>query len=125
MISEALITEARARITWGEYAASVREYLVGKGVPPDEAAALVRALLAERNSELRKRGIVNVCLGALLVLGSFGGIWAMFAPGQSGALIFASGRAAGVLFMVGVFGIWMFCKGIFQAAQARSLMTSR
>ena len=66
-----LIVEARARITWGEEADSVRLFLISNGMSEDEANALINDLTLDRHLEIRKLGIKDVFIGISL-LGAVG-----------------------------------------------------
>ena len=65
--SNPVLSEARARIIWGEEAVSVREYLTSKGIEPKTAALKIAQFLAERNSAIRKTAIKKVAIGGMLV----------------------------------------------------------
>jgi len=43
MLSDQLINEAKAKITWGESPADVHKYLVTYGMTPEEADAAIKS----------------------------------------------------------------------------------
>ena len=61
-----LITEARAKIIWGEPSSSVRSFLTSNGMSETDAAATIEEFDAERNAEIRKIGIKNTIIGGVL-----------------------------------------------------------
>jgi hypothetical protein len=60
---EKLEIEARARITWGDSPADVREWLLNQGVNNLQTDEILREFLAERGASMRKRGLQNVIVG--------------------------------------------------------------
>src|SRR5438477_11814249 len=66
MSSDKSITEARARIIWGEPSSSVRDFLISNGVSVAVADAKLQEFEAERSRELRRIGFRNVLIGAVL-----------------------------------------------------------
>src|SRR5690349_8598222 len=67
MEPDKIITEARARITWGDSATSIRDYLVLNGIPKADADIKIKALTEARNAEIRKIGIKNTIVGMLIL----------------------------------------------------------
>jgi hypothetical protein len=65
-----LISEARAKIIWGDPSSSVRNFLTANGISDIDADAVVKKINAERNSEIRTNGIKKTFLGAALVVGA-------------------------------------------------------
>ena len=70
MNSDDLISEARAKIIWGEPPHSVRTFLISSGVPEFEADAKIEEFQAERNAEIRSVGIRKAIVGGALVVGA-------------------------------------------------------
>ena len=70
MKSEELISEARAKIIWGEPSSSVRNYLIANGISDIDADAKIKEFNDERNSEIRKIGIKRTFIGAVLTTGA-------------------------------------------------------
>ncbi|MGD0814732.1 MAG: hypothetical protein ABSA83_14090 [Verrucomicrobiota bacterium] len=52
MMTEDLMTEARAKIIWGEPASDVRGFLLARGISETEANATIKELTQERNWEI-------------------------------------------------------------------------
>jgi hypothetical protein len=65
---EKLVIEARARITWGDSAAQVRDWLLSQKINDFEADGVLRELLAARAASMRKRGVVNVVVGLAAIV---------------------------------------------------------
>ncbi len=63
-----VITEARARIMWGEAAAPVREFLTSNGVSGRDADVRIQEFTAERIAEIRSIGFRKTIVGAALTL---------------------------------------------------------
>ena len=75
-LSERLLSEATARVTWGDSPETVMEYLISQGMDAGEAAAMVNRLVRERNEEVRARsrrrlGIGVAALAAVTVFFAF------------------------------------------------------
>jgi hypothetical protein len=62
MSPDKIISEARARIIWGDPALAVRDYLVSNGVPVAVAEAKLSEFELERSRELRRIGLRNLDL---------------------------------------------------------------
>ena len=113
MIADALITEARARITWGEATSSVYSFLIVNGVPKADAMLQIKQLTLERNAEIRGVGIKNLCLAAVLIAVATIFLWRIFVGGHIGYSTTARGKAAGIFVLIGLYGINRLIKGIF------------
>jgi hypothetical protein len=127
MDSDALFTEARARITWGEAPLVVREFLIVNGVAEADADLCVRNFIAQRNSAIRKKGIVDVCVGSALIAVAAVLVIFIFRSGYAGSVYDTgteSGRAIGALILMACYGIWRLIRGIFYAARPRSIEES-
>jgi|GEM_PF-1822690 len=79
-MSERLLTEAAARVTWGEPAETVVEFLTGNGMDYGEAARVVNQLVHERNAEVRARSMRRLGLGIAALLAA--AIFFAFLPWQ-------------------------------------------
>ncbi len=62
-----IISEARARIIWGEQALSVRDYLISSGIEREVADLKIAQFRTERNSVIRKLAIKKILVGGLLL----------------------------------------------------------
>ena len=65
--SNPVLSEARARIIWGEETISVRAYLISQGIEPETIALKIAQFLAERNCAIRKTAIKKIAIGGLLI----------------------------------------------------------
>jgi hypothetical protein len=61
MTSDEAITQARAKIIWGEPAADVRTFLIENGYSDKEADKAIAGFNSERNNEIRYKGINSCC----------------------------------------------------------------
>src|SRR5437868_3632965 len=66
MNADKIISEARARIIWGESSSSVRDFLISNGISDLIADTKLKEFDLERNAELRKIGLRNVLIGIIL-----------------------------------------------------------
>ncbi len=57
------MVDARAKITWGEDPVKVMDFLQLKRVSEDDALALLRELLQERNGAIRGIGLKKLLIG--------------------------------------------------------------
>ena len=120
MANEQLISEARAKIIWGEDAESVREYLTSNGMPGPEADDQIKAFNLERHQEIRKKGVKDTLIGAI-------------ATGVSGSLIYllmaqpighhwstGTGKLLGLLMAAAAYGFWKLTNGIMYLVRPQS-----
>jgi hypothetical protein len=110
--SNPTFSEARAKIIWGESAASVRAFLIVNNVSAAEADAKVKQFVRERNAELRVIGIRRVLIGTPLVLLSIFLTWYMLTD-HSNVYNRTNNRGLGGVFLMGLFGLWKLIGGLF------------
>jgi hypothetical protein len=117
MPPDKVITEARARIIWGDSAASVRDYLVSNGISSPEADARLMEFSLERNQELRKIGFRNVLIGGLLTgAAAFTFLIASdFTTATSGIV-----KLLALVLMAGCYGLWKLWTGISYLVRPQS-----
>ncbi len=111
MEPDKLISEARARLIWGEPALSVRAFLVSNGISDTVADAKVKEFSLARNREVRSIGIRNVLIG--VVLTGAGGIGIYL-------LLHVYVKALGVLVLAGLYGVWKLATGIIYLVRPQS-----
>lgn len=104
-----VITEARARVIWGESLAEVHEFLITNGVSAEDAQRWLRGFESERNRELRRIGLRNTVVGALLT-GS-AGVTLYFAWTVASATL-GIVKVLAVVLLAGLYGLWLLVKGI-------------
>ena len=63
-----LLTEATARVTWGDFPEDVTAHLISQGKDAPQAAALVQRLVEERNREVRGRSGLKLVAGLAMTL---------------------------------------------------------
>ncbi|HTV62618.1 MAG TPA: hypothetical protein VMH30_08630 [Verrucomicrobiae bacterium] len=125
--SSPLMTEARARIIWGDSPASVRDFLASNGISGADADAKIKEFSAERNATIRQMAIRNVLIGAGLTVAAFVGLPLIFAHPD---IIRASvnyrggGVIIGSLIFAGVYGLWKLVNGIIDLVRPQSEMGS-
>jgi hypothetical protein len=120
MDTEKLITEARAKIIWGEPAESVRVFLTSNGMSGSEADELIKAFNLERNREIRKKGIKDTLIGAVLTVGSGISIYYMLTRSEIPHSSTSAGRGLGVLMLAGGYGLWKLVNGIIYLVRPQS-----
>ena len=124
MEPDKIITEARARITWGDSAASVRDYLVQNGISKTEADGKIKVFNAERNAEIRKIGIKNTLVGIFILAVSSTLFYLRIKDLQFSdrSVRTLSGRGAelGVLGFGIFFGLWKLVNGIVSLVRPQS-----
>ena len=120
MDNEQLITEARAKIIWGEDAKSVHDYLTSKGMPGPEADEQIKAFNQERYQEIRKMGVKNTLIGAVLTAVSGSLIYLLLATPEGHQWSTSSGKALGVLMLGAGYGFWKLTKGITYLVRPQS-----
>jgi hypothetical protein len=120
MDNENLITEARAKIIWGEDSGSVRVYLTSNGMPGPEADELIKAFNRERNREIRKKGIKDTLIGAVLTGVCGGLIYYLLTQSEIPHSTTRAGRGLGVLMLGAGYGLWKLVNGIFYLVRPQS-----
>ena len=112
-----LITEARAKITWGDSPLEVRAFLTSSGVPGEEADRQLAQLLAERNNDIRKAALRNIIIGcALLIPGGFG-VWVILSPSRGHYIGTSGAKGIGVALGLGGWGLWKLTNGLISLAR--------
>jgi hypothetical protein len=112
MNPDQLIVEARAKITWGEPSSSVRYFLISNGMSAADADAKLKELNAERNGEIRRRGIRNILIGGTLVVGAGILLYSVYASSHVPSLNVRSGKGYGFVVLAGFYGLWKLVNGI-------------
>jgi hypothetical protein len=109
MKPDKLISEARARIIWGESASSVRDFLTSKGIPTVEAEAKIKEFSLERSREIRKIGLRNILIGAAITGISIIPLCIAAYPMDYGSTVFKRGLVLAVI--VALYGFWKLLIG--------------
>src|SRR5438067_1197483 len=109
MNPDQLISEARARIIWGDSSSSVRDFLISNGISDSIADTKLREFGIERNRELRKIGLRKVLLGIVLIAPAGITLFVAFFHGTASSGII---KALAVVFLAGCYGLWKLVKGI-------------
>lgn len=104
MRTDQAISEARARIIWGESPASVRVFLVSSGIESVVADTKLEEFGLERNRELRRIGIRSILIGILVT-----GISAI--PIFIALHLHTFNRALAVVMLGILYGVWKLAIG--------------
>jgi hypothetical protein len=106
------LSEARAKIIWGEPPAAVRDYLLQKGLSPEAADAKVREFVRERNAEIRLCAVQKILLGSALLI--FAGSCICFlSTAKRVSASTSGGKAFGTILLAGFYGLWKLVDGLF------------
>lgn len=120
MDTEKLITEARAKIIWGEAAESVREFLISNDMSGPEADEHIKAFTLERNREIRKLGIKNTLIGAVLIAISGVAIHFLLTIPKNSGWYLSAGRGVAISVLVGFYSLWKLTNGIISLVRPQS-----
>ncbi|HWW03254.1 MAG TPA: hypothetical protein VNZ64_26365 [Candidatus Acidoferrum sp.] len=117
MDADKFMTEARARIVWGEPSSSVRDFLISNGVSDLVADAKLKEFELERRRELRGIGLRNLLIG--IVLTGCAGITLYMALRMASA---SSGiiKALALVLLAGMYGLWKLVKGVVYLVRPQS-----
>jgi hypothetical protein len=117
-----ILSEARARIIWGESAASIRDFLIAHGVSEPDADAKIKEFKVERNATLRRLGIKHVLLGALIFSASGSLLYLAFKHPHmyTNGLHRSSGTSLGMLIFGIFYGLWKLVNGIIYLVRPQS-----
>ena len=119
-----LISEARAKIIWGEPSSSVRNFLTVNGISDADADAAIKQFDAERNSEIRRIGIKNTFIGAALTIGAGIFFYWSFKNVDIDQMNSRSARGfvtmALVITIGGFYGLWKLMDGITYLVRPQS-----
>ncbi len=107
--ADKVISEARARVIWGEPLLSVRDFLISNGVSAAVAEGKVREFELERNRELRRIGLRNLLVGSTLAGAAGITLYLAFALASAGSGII---KGLAVVLMAELYGLWKLGKGI-------------
>lgn len=103
---ETFVTEARARIIWGNCVDEVREWLRAEGLDESDVELIVSKCTRERSTEVRKIGFRDMLIGLSLFLVGAGILLAQYFVGIiSRNLFIISG-------LLGLFGLWRIIGGV-------------
>jgi len=108
MSADKVMSEARARVIWGEPPSSVRDFLIGNGVSQPLADAKLKEFELERSQELRRIGLRNVLTGVVLTGAAGVTLYMGFRNASATTGIIS---ALAVVLLAGVYGMWKVVKG--------------
>src|SRR6185295_1791130 len=108
------LTEARAKIFWGDPPVEGIKRLMLEGISYEEASSLVAPMVQERNATLRGIGLRKTLIGSGLVCVP---ILAWFIFTSQGYLPI---KLFGVTVVLGLWGGWMLLNGIITLVAPRS-----
>jgi hypothetical protein len=110
MKPDKIISEARARIIWGESSSSVFDFLTSNGIPAVEAEAKIKEFNLERSREIRKIGLRNILIGAVITGISIIPICIAAYPMDYGSTVFK--RSLVLQMIVAMYGFWKLLIGM-------------
>lgn len=99
--------EARSKVCWGDSPEDVVKFAMMQGIPRDEGAELVQALLRERFGMLRGIGTRKIITGIPLICVPFVALVAFLKIGFFPMKIFA------LTVMAGLYGVYLTYRGCF------------
>ena len=117
MSADKIISEARARVIWGEPLLNVRDFLISNGISAAIAEGKIKEFDLERSRELRRMGLRNVLIGGTLVGAAGVTLYLSVAIASAGSGIV---RALAVVIMAGIYGLWKLVKGIVYLVRPQS-----
>lgn len=124
MTPDALRSEARARIIWGESSLSVHGFLTTNGLSDSDADVVIDQCIAERNLTIRRIGIKRTIIGSFLTLGAclFLYLSLKHADIQKMSSMDARGfvMVAGLVAVGGFYGLWKLMDGITYLCRPQS-----
>ncbi len=106
--------EARAKIFWGDPPEDVLKFLMMQGIGYEEASELIRGMVNERASTVRRDGIRKILIGVALVCVPIVALIFFASVGVIPLKLFA------LTVMVGLWGAWMLLKGTMMALAPKS-----
>ncbi len=119
MIPDNLLTDARAKIIWGDDPASVHCFLTQNGLSAAEADDKIREFMLDRNAEIRKIGIRNIILGGGVICIAGYVFYSVFGTTDRGVHNNAGKACGGAALMV-LYGIWKLVDGICRLVRPKS-----
>lgn len=111
-----LISEARARIIWGEPSLTVRDFLISNGVSDLVADAELKKFMLERNQEIRRIGVRNVLIGGLLTGAAAITLYIASPLASASGLM----KALALVLLAGLYGFWKLLKGAVYLVRPQS-----
>src|SRR2546422_156160 len=113
MEPDKVISDARARIIWGESFSSVRGFLISNGISDTVADVKIKEFVLERNREIRSIGVRSILVGGLLT-GAAGSVLYLISTSilpPGGARVYGLGGRgiiAGVIALgsIAFYGLW-------------------
>jgi hypothetical protein len=119
-----LLTDATARITWGEPPGDVCQHLIREGMDPQQAMELVNRLARERSAEVRRRSAIKLATGTAMLLAAIAAGWLLFSRDRMDMLSEMLGirrrSLEGLISLPAVFfgirgirNVWLGVRGLF------------
>src|SRR5437867_3099588 len=121
MCGDEFMSEARAKIIWGEPPSSVRGFLVSSGVSGAVADAKVAEFCLERNRELRKIGFRDFLIGVVLTVAAG---MSLYMGISLGAVSSGWIRTLALVLLAGLYGLWKLGKGVIYLTRPQSVHKS-
>jgi hypothetical protein len=109
---DALIRDARAKVTWGESHEAVFRYLQTHGFGDREASELLADLFGERATQIRMDGFKRLAMGTVFLMCAAAGYFLH----QEGTI---SHKAFSATLVLGAWGVWKCAHGFWTVLGAR------
>ena len=122
MSADQVITEARARIIWGEPSSSVHDFLTSNGLSDAVADAKLAEFVLERSRELKRIGLRDLFVGIVLAGASAVTFYLTLSVAWLGGswLNSSSVKLDALLLLVGAYGLWKVGRGVIYLARPQS-----
>jgi hypothetical protein len=118
--SSPVMTEAKAKIIWGESPASVRDFLISKGISGSDADAKIQEFYLERNAEVRRSAVKSIIVGTVLVIAACILYYVTIRGYGYYGDYRGAGSAIGAAIFAGIYGFWRLMNGIFDLFRPQS-----
>ena len=79
---------------------------------PADADATINQLVRERQAEIRKLGIRDLLIGALLLVATVGYFYSVFSSSRMPNVSVRAAKGTGFLALIGFYGLWRLVMGI-------------
>ena len=104
---ERLAIQARARITWGESQASVRDWLINEGITQPWTDKILNLAMAERSRSMRRKGVWDLLIGMTAIILGIGLVYGL-------VVLFGAASLSRVFVVVFVAGFFAALYGLYR-----------
>jgi hypothetical protein len=122
--SSPVMTEAKAKIIWGESPDSVRDFLISNGMSKTDADTKIKEFKDERNAEIRGLAVKSIVIGVVLIIVACFLWFMIFHTLEHSRRVIrgirGSGAVVGASVFAGIYGLWKIVNGIFDLFRPQS-----